>query len=411
MWIGILEMLLCAAFYECFMIRFEKIRRWHLYGFALFTGIAQGYLLRMTDTLILQFIIYMVLHAVLGILFTDAFRVVWLYFVCYAGVMFLFESGMSVLDFLVFRGRFPDTMRQILVFLLQLLFVYYVYYFKRVYAENVFALPWMTFIFPLVSLGFVLGFWYWQLSEGKQNYESGYFVIAFATAVNILYYVLVEKIILSCGMEMRRREYEQKNEDYYEHYYRQLENQQQEIRGIRHDMKNQLIGILGELKMGDTVRAKSEMTRILKGIEETENIFYSSNPGMNALLNFKSNEMKRKQIRFQCEVDLPRDIKVEAKDIGILVGNILDNAIEGCERCFGKRYISLKTVYRNNTVTLVCENSTDGLVESFNTRKEDKLAHGMGIQSMKRLVKSYGGEIDFQIYEKAFCVTVILFQV
>ena len=106
-------------------------------------------------------------------------------------------------------------------------------------------------------------------------------------------------------------------------------------------------------------------------------------------------------------MDLPRDIKVEAKDIGILVGNILDNAIEGCERCFGKRYISLKTVYRNNTVTLVCENSTDGLVESFNTRKEDKLAHGMGIQSMKRLVKSYGGEIDFQIYEKAFCVTVI----
>ena len=49
MWIGILEMLLCAAFYECFMIRFEKIRRWHLYGFALFTGIAQGYLFVLTD--------------------------------------------------------------------------------------------------------------------------------------------------------------------------------------------------------------------------------------------------------------------------------------------------------------------------------------------------------------------------
>ena len=53
-----------------------------------------------------------------------------------------------------------------------------------------------------------------------------------------------------------------------------LEKQQQEIRGIRHDMKNQLIGILGELKMGDTVRAKSEMTRILKESKK-QRIFFT----------------------------------------------------------------------------------------------------------------------------------------
>ena len=203
----------------------------------------------------------------------------------------------------------------------------------------------------------------------------------------------------------------QKNEDYQEQYYKQLERQQTEIRTMRHDMKNQLIGILGEMEDGDFVRAKSEMIRILKGIEETEMIFYTANPGMNAVLNYKSAEMERKYIRFSCKVDLPTDLRMEARDIGILVGNLLDNAIEGCERCYGSRYIELKAAYQNHTVVIVCENSTDGMVTGLETRKDDRMAHGMGIQSMKRLVKSYGGEMDLQIYENSFRVTVTIFKV
>ena len=51
------------------------------------------------------------------------------------------------------------------------------------------------------------------------------------------------------------------------------------------------------------------------------------------------------------------------------------------------------------------------MVTGLETRKDDRMAHGMGIQSMKRLVKSYGGEMDLQIYENSFCVTVTIFKV
>lgn len=119
--------------------------------------------------------------------------------------------------------------------------------------------------------------------------------------------------------------------------------------------------------------------------------------------------MERKFIHFTSNVDLPAQLRMEARNIGLLAGNILDNAIEACEKCIGDKHIRFDAVYRNHTILIVCENSTDGNVTGFQTRKTDNLSHGLGIRSMKELVRQYGGEIDFGIYEKSFRVSVTLF--
>lgn len=408
---SVMEISLCAMFYDSFMTRFERVHKWHGYLWMAVVGVAQWYVLRFAAEGLLQFIIYMAFHAILGIIFIDAFRVVWLYLVVFTGFRLFLKICIGT-----FAGRFqqqgfPKMLEEILIISLQALFVYGVHFFQKNYERQKSNLFLKMFLFPTISLGFVLSFFYWSMKRGGTDHGLCYFMLCFAVALNVLYYIVLEKVEISCVTEMRRKEYEQKNEDYQEQYYKQLERQQTEIRTMRHDMKNQLIGILGEMEDGDFVRAKSEMIRILKGIEETEMIFYTANPGMNAVLNYKSAEMERKYIRFSCKVDLPTDLRMEARDIGILVRNLLDNAIEGCERCYGSRYIELKAAYQNHTVVIVCENSTDGMVTGLETRKDDRMAHGMGIQSMKRLVKSYGGEMDLQIYENSFCVTVTIFKV
>ena len=150
---------------------------------------------------------------------------------------------------------------------------------------------------------------------------------------------------------------------------------------------------------------------MLKEIEDTTAIFYTANSGMNAVLNFKVDEMKRKQICFSCEIDIPAELRIEARDLGTLIGNMLDNAIEACEKCFGKRYISLKAVYHNYSLIIVCENSTTGYVEHLLTEKADKTVHGIGVISMKQIVKSYGGEIELESYKESFRVSCILWNV
>lgn len=387
----------------------------YLYGTLL--GIFETYLFGFAHNAIQELVFYILSHALAGIIFIDAFRVVWLYFVWYAAVRIVIRLGVSGIGTLVLANGNPASnavwtgIGPWIEISIQGLFVYYVHFYKKNYMDKGMKIHWNTLALPTASLGLVFGFLRWQSGRGELDYSVCQFLLFVIITVNLLYYFLVEKVEISYEMALRRKEYEQKNQNYQEHYYKQLEKQQQEIRAIRHDMKNQLIGILGEIDDGDIVRARSEMERILMQIERTTQLFYTANPGMNAVLNFKSKEMERKYIQFICNVDIPEKLRMEARDIGLLAGNMLDNAIEACEKCIGGKYVHFDAVYRNHTVVIVCENSTDGKVEGLETRKENAALHGIGIRSMKELVKSYGGEIDFEIYERSFRVTVTLFHV
>lgn len=415
--IFIIDLILCLEFFDCFLVKFSRVHKWQIYLYGICLGVFETYMFGFADIVIEEIVFYILAHALAGIIFIDAFRVVWLYFVWFAMVRIVIELGVGGIGGMILTegdARSNAVLMGIKPWIsisLQGLFVYYVHFYKKNYMDKGMKIHWNTLILPVASFGLLFGFLRWQSVRGVLDYSICYFLLFIIITVNLLYYFLVAKVEISYEMALKKKEYEQKNQDYQEHYYKQLEKQQQEIRAIRHDMKNQLIGILGEIDDGDIVRARSEMERILMQIDRTTQLFFTANPGMNAVLGFKSKEMERKYINFTCNVDIPEQLRMEARDIGLLAGNMLDNAIEACEKCIGEKYVHFDAVYRNHTVVIVCENSTDGKVEGFQTRKDDAISHGIGIRSMKELVRHYGGEIDFGIYEKSFRVTVTLFQV
>lgn len=288
--IYIIDLILCLAFFDCFLTRFPKVRRWEMYLSGVVLGILQFCLFQTADSGIEKLVFYILSHTLAGILFVDAFRVVWLYFIWYALVRIIVFLGISgITDFLLPSGRTEafTILTALIGAAIQALFVYYVHFYKKNYIDKGMKLHRNTILLPLLSLGLLFAFLYWQSLRGIFDYGVCYFLLFVIITVNLLYYFLVERVELSYEMVLRRNEYEQKNQNYQEQYYKHLESQQQEIRAIRHDIKNQLIGILGEINAGDIVRARSEMERILKQIEQTEQIFYTANPGMNAVLNFK----------------------------------------------------------------------------------------------------------------------------
>ena len=106
-------------------------------------------------------------------------------------------------------------------------------------------------------------------------------------------------------------------------------------------------------------------------------------------------------------------MNINEDDMVIIFGNLLDNAIEACQRESEKKYIDLKVFYESGCIMINVINSYDSVINEsdgeYITRKENKELHGLGIKSVKKTVNKYNGimEISSEIYE--FMVNVFLF--
>lgn len=412
------DMALGIWFLDSFLSRFQKIRVWHMLLYAAFAGSLRYLLLIRLTMPSLRLLVFLGSLILCGVLFEEAFRIKWPFMVLYAllrilpACLILNAAGLAQTEGSVGTGGPAGAFLMAVTLVLQALAVYYI----RAFRERWRDLPdkrlfLRLLVVPVFSMAVLMLFLWRQFQKNQMDYEVGSFLLLFLTGMNLLYYSVFEKMEMIFSMRRKQQEYEAKNLSYREHYYRQLEMQQQEVRALRHDMKNQLIGILGELENEDAGRARAELERMLSHVQQTETIFYTGNPGVNAVLNFKAKEMERKHIIFDFQVDIPDQMRLDAKDMGLLAGSMLDNAIEACEKCIGRSYIHLKAQYRSHTVVLSCENSTNGPVADLKTRKKDTRSHGIGIQSMKQLVKEYEGSIDFTSYENSFRVEVTLYGV
>ena len=166
-------------------------------------------------------------------------------------------------------------------------------------------------------------------------------------------------------MKNQLKEYE-----YQKLHYEQVEQHQQEIRKIRHDMKNQIAGIYGYLEKGEIEEGKREVCSILNQLEKAEQKLFTANAVVNGILNMKYVEIEAKQIEAKLDVKLPEILGITGTDLGVLFGNILDNAIEACESCKKEKWIDLFAVYENHGIVICCKNSCS---ENSNGSSHEKI--------------------------------------
>ena len=101
--------------------------------------------------------------------------------------------------------------------------------------------------------------------------------------------------------EMIQREILYRNE-----YYQDMERYQEQIQDIRHDMKNRLTGLLAAAEQGSAELIKDRLQEVLGDIRLAEEIIYSANPVVNAILKVKSIKAKEKEIPMQVTTLLPQ---------------------------------------------------------------------------------------------------------
>lgn len=128
---------------------------------------------------------------------------------------------------------------------------------------------------------------------------------------------------------------------------------------------------------------------------------------LDIIVNSKLGEAKAKNIDFTCEVGYVGDTGITDMDMCALMANLLDNAIEACERIEGERaWICLKIVRRNDMLLIKLGNSiaaADALKRDFFQSEKDKQKiHGWGMKSVEKVLKKYDGNKEHYIGDKEF---------
>ena len=132
----------------------------------------------------------------------------------------------------------------------------------------------------------------------------------------------------------------------------------------------------------------------IQDIRLAEEIIYSANPVVNAILKVKSVKAKEKEIPMQVTTLLPQRVSVDIGDMGVLYGNLLDNAIEAAMAVEQeKRYVHVESKFQEGRLLLSIKNSKPSGTRSYQqTSKKDKIKHGRGIRSVRKVAEKYGGE-------------------
>lgn len=200
-----------------------------------------------------------------------------------------------------------------------------------------------------------------------------------------------------------------KNYKIKDSYYKKIEDWQDEIREIRHDLKNQLSIVGYYLKLEDSESAKKEIGIILGNIDEKYNAVFTRNIPVNVLLNNKYSKIQEKEIKLDLDIKIPEKLNIADGDVVRILGNALDNAIEASEKAeVTERFINLKMYYNNKCLVIQVINNTDGKVKGVETHKKDKSRHGFGLKSIDSLVKKYNGSMEYFIYEDEFKIGITL---
>lgn len=187
---------------------------------------------------------------------------------------------------------------------------------------------------------------------------------------------------------------------------------QEELKKVRHDMKNQLLVIKSYFEQGHAESGVGYVNTLVDAINETKPAVYSGNVALDAIINTKKILAKNKGIEFTIDVMQAADLPMDDVDICVVFGNALDNAIEACERCKNeKRFINFFLIQKGQK--LVCKISNTTPIESTSieqSSKKDKENHGYGLVNIKESLAKYDSEPVIELKDGVFCLGFVIYE-
>lgn len=251
------------------------------------------------------------------------------------------------------------------------------------------------------------------LSMETDSVKSKFMCISIIGSIVLTYYFMLYMIERISFLVKKQQEDEVYMEEmrYKEIYYAEAEKRNMYVHKIKHNLENRLLGLYHLVETGDTGMLLEQISAFGREIGQIDTDCYSVNPSVDTVLRFKLGTAKSEGIKIDTQIHIPQKMQIEYGDIGVLYGNLLDNAIEACRKVpEAERFIRVENKYVSGRLLLVVTNSKEnGKNKHLKTTKEDTYTHGYGIASVRRVVEKYNGTVRFTDNGAAFEVSLMMY--
>lgn len=249
--------------------------------------------------------------------------------------------------------------------------------------------------------------------------------ILFLSLLSILYGVKLFQDMVCWNREKSGRIVLEKQVQSLQEHMEEMERIHSGIRGMKHDMKNTL-SVIQRLSAGSGGAENGELQAYLsdlnQSMERLDVRFKTGNTVVDTLLNMKYHEAERDVPGIEMDAGkllFPKELAIHSYDIGVVLGNAVDNAMEACRRLREKEpeadvFIRLCSLQKGNLLILKVENSFDGRLvrkpqkEFPMTDKADRENHGIGLANIKSTAEKYQGTMDFKVKGRVFILSVMM---
>lgn len=268
----------------------------------------------------------------------------------------------------------------------------------------------LCLMIPIISV--VSGIWIWTsflLAESEQLYDNIILLIAgsylLISLLSFLFYDILEKDAEEKMYLIAR----QSHYDIMEQYTEQIKETNREIRVWQHDMKQHLNCTNDMLRENDVAGATKYLEKLTDSVKGTYLRISSGNYIADAVLSTKISFAIERGIDFDCKASLPENLPIDDVDFCSILSNVLENAIEACERISDKPFIRCNVEKIKSQLIIEVENSSDGNYKKngdvFESVKE-KGMHGIGLRHTQSIIEKYEGLCSINAEENIFKILV-----
>ena len=185
--------------------------------------------------------------------------------------------------------------------------------------------------------------------------------------------------------------------DLMEHQYEEIKGVYMDMRGWRHDYHNHMQVMKAQLALGNLEEIQEYLNALEKELDHVDTLVKSGNLMTDAILNSKLTLARRQKIRINCNAKIPERISVEDVDLCVILGNLMDNALEACKQITEEnRFLRIYMKVNKSQLYLSIQNSAkedpDFNEQNYITKKRGN--HGLGMKRVQTAVEKYQGYLN-----------------
>lgn len=191
----------------------------------------------------------------------------------------------------------------------------------------------------------------------------------------------------------------------------EVENLYLTMRGWRHDYHNHLQTLKARLDMGQSESAREYLDRLENDLDGIRALAETGNVSVDAILNAKLSLVLKKEIELNFKAEVPQALTVSDIDLCVILGNLIDNAVESCERVEeDRRFLRLYIGVLKKQLYLSITNATAETVRKIDAAyiSAKRGNHGHGLKRIDRVVEKYGGYVNRQNEPGVFATEILL---